>query len=64
MLERGARVIVMRAGPVQAPTGFRSPGDPTYDAFWARLAEAGTLVAYHSGESGYHRYARRVGREG
>ena len=48
---------VMRAGPVMAPTGGRSPGDPVYDPIWAALAEAGVTVAYHSGESGYGRYA-------
>ncbi len=64
VLERGARVIVMRAGPVQAPSGFRSPGDSVYDPFWARVAEAGTLVAYHSGEAGYHRYAEEWGEKG
>jgi predicted TIM-barrel fold metal-dependent hydrolase len=57
VLDLGARVIVMRTGPVMPPTGGRSPGDPLYDPFWARLDEAGVLVAYHSGESGYHRYA-------
>ena len=56
-IENGARVVVMRAGPVLAPSGSRSPGDAVYDPVWARLAEAGILVAYHSGESGYHRYA-------
>ncbi|MEZ5170310.1 MAG: amidohydrolase family protein [Acidimicrobiia bacterium] len=53
VLERGARVVVMRSGPVRAPEGHRSPGDAVYDPVWARLAEAGVLVAYHSGESGY-----------
>ena len=61
VIGEGARVIVMRAGPVQAPSGFRSPGDPVYDPFWARAAEAGVLVAYHSGEAGYHRYAQDWG---
>lgn len=56
-LDAGARVIVMRSGPVVGPTISRSPADPIYDPFWARLNEAGVLVAYHSGESGYHRYA-------
>ena len=60
-LAQGAKVIVMRAGPIQAPTGFRSPGDPVYDPFWARVNEAGILVAYHSGESGYDRYAAEWG---
>ena len=63
-LGEGARVVVMRAGPVMAPSGFRSPGDPVYDPFWARLAEAGVLVAYHSGESGYFRYAEDWGERG
>jgi predicted TIM-barrel fold metal-dependent hydrolase len=57
VLEQGARVIVMRSGPVRGPNFSRSPGDPVYDPFWARLDEAGILVAYHSGDSGYARYA-------
>src|SRR3954464_12760454 len=56
VLGLGARVIVMRAGPVQHPRGGRSPGDPVYDPFWARIEEAGVAVAYHSGEAGYGRY--------
>lgn len=56
VIERGARVVVMRAGPVMDPTGARSPGDRVHDPIWARLAEAGVVVAYHSGESGYYRY--------
>lgn len=52
----GARVVVMRAGPIMAPTGGRSPGDPLYDPMWKALADAGVTVAYHSGESGYGRY--------
>ncbi|MCU1452446.1 MAG: amidohydrolase [Acidimicrobiales bacterium] len=53
---RGARVLVMRAGPVMAPTGGRSPADPVYDPLWKAIAEAGITVAYHSGEAGYGRY--------
>jgi predicted TIM-barrel fold metal-dependent hydrolase len=56
VLDLGARVIVMRAGPVQHPSGGRSPGDRVYDPFWARINEAGIAVAYHSGEAGYGRY--------
>jgi predicted TIM-barrel fold metal-dependent hydrolase len=55
-VENGARVVVMRAGPVMAPTGGRSPGDEVYDPMWATLADAGVTVAYHSGEAGYGRY--------
>ena len=56
-IESGARVIVMRSGPVVGPNFSRSPADPVHDPFWARLNEAGILVAYHSGEAGYARYA-------
>lgn len=55
-VEQGARVVVMRAGPVMAPSGGRSPGDAVYDPMWRVLADAGVLVAYHSGEAGYGRY--------
>ena len=61
VLERGARVIVMRAGPVVSPAGGRSPGDPVFDPFWARIAEAGITVAYHSGDAGDGRHAEEWG---
>src|SRR4029079_6136749 len=56
-LAQGARAVVMRAGPVRGPSCSRSPGDAIYDGMWARLAESGILVAYHSGDAGYGRYA-------
>jgi predicted TIM-barrel fold metal-dependent hydrolase len=63
-LERGAHVVVLRSGPVRGPNVSRSPGDAVYDPFWARVNEAGILVAYHSGDSGYHRYAEDWGSSG
>ena len=60
-LESGARVVVMRSGPVRGPSFSRSPGDPVYDRMWARIAEAGILAAYHSGDAGYGRYADEWG---
>ena len=63
-LDQGAHVLVMRAGPVRGPGIARSPGDAVYDAMWARLAEAGVLVAYHSGDAGYGRYADEWGSGG
>jgi predicted TIM-barrel fold metal-dependent hydrolase len=63
-LERGARVVVMRAGPVRGPGFSRSPGDRVYDPVWARIAEAGILTAYHSGDAGYSRYADEWGSGG
>ena len=60
-LESGARVVVMRSGPVRGPSFSRSPGEPMYDRMWARIAEAGILAAYHSGDAGYGRYADEWG---
>ena len=54
---RGVRIIVMRTAPVPIAGGLtRSPGDTLYDPFWARAAEAGVTVAFHSGDAGYGKY--------
>lgn len=50
LLARGARVVALRPGPAYG----RSPADPHFDPFWARLNEAGTCVAFHIAESGYN----------
>lgn len=63
-IERGARIVCLRAGPVLTPAGGRSPGDPVYDPFWSAAADAGITVAYHSGDSGYGRYADDWGATG
>jgi predicted TIM-barrel fold metal-dependent hydrolase len=63
-LDHGARVVVMRSGPVRGPGFGRSPGDAVYDPMWARIAEAGILTAYHSGDAGYGRYADEWGSGG
>jgi predicted TIM-barrel fold metal-dependent hydrolase len=49
-LGRGARVVSLRPGPAYG----RSPADPHFDPFWARVDEAGAVVAFHIGESGYN----------
>lgn len=45
----GARGFILRPGPVYG----RSPADPYFDPFWARVEEAGLLIAIHIGVSGY-----------
>ena len=60
-LAHDARVIVMRAAPVQTPIESRSPADSCFDPFWARVNEAGITVAYHSGDSGYLKYSEAWG---
>ena len=50
VLARGARLVHLNAGPVNG----RSPGDPYFDPFWARLAEAKVPLALHASEAGYN----------
>lgn len=58
VLDRGARLICMRPGPVDTPGGCSSPFLETFDPFWARVAEAGITVAFHGGDSGVARMVR------
>jgi predicted TIM-barrel fold metal-dependent hydrolase len=60
-LERGATVVCMRPAAIQLADGStRSPGDPMFDPFWARLNEAGIALVIHAADSGYttHGYVR------
>ncbi len=50
VLACGARAIALRPGPAYG----RSPADPFFDPFWARVNEAAIPVCLHIGESGYN----------
>lgn len=53
----GTKMVIMKAGPVASPYGRSpSPADPRFDRIWAKLAEAGILVAIHAGDAGYTKY--------
>ena len=57
VLEIGTRMVIMRAGPVGNPYGRPpSPADAKFDRIWAKLAEAGVVVAIHAGDAGYTKY--------
>src|SRR5581483_10258205 len=56
VLERGARVVLIRPAPAPGYRGPRSPALPEFDPFWARVAEADILVGMHASDSGYQRY--------
>jgi predicted TIM-barrel fold metal-dependent hydrolase len=49
VLERGARVVHLRPGPVAG----HSPADPIYDAFWTTVTDAGAAVVFHATDDGY-----------
>ncbi len=51
-LANGARVVVMRPSAVCTPSGYKTPSDPYFDPFWARVNESGITVVVHAGDSG------------
>jgi len=63
-LANGARLVCMRAAPVTTREGLKSPGDASFDPFWARVNEAGISVMYHSGDAGQNEYAATWGEGG
>jgi predicted TIM-barrel fold metal-dependent hydrolase len=56
LLERGAKVVLLRPAPVSGLRGLRSPFLPEFDPFWARVQEAGIPVVMHASDSGYQEY--------
>jgi len=58
VLERGARMVYLRPGPVPKENGSASPGLPEHDPFWALVEEAGVAVAFHAADSGQVRTLR------
>jgi predicted TIM-barrel fold metal-dependent hydrolase len=52
-LERDARTVVVRPAAPTTEHGQRTPADPMFDPFWARVNEAGITVVVHAGDSGY-----------
>lgn len=53
-LDRDARVVLVGTGPVRTDEGLKSPADPRFDPFWARVQEAGVTVVYHGGANAYY----------
>jgi len=56
VVERGAKVILVRPAPPSGIRGPRSFGLPEFDPFWEKVVETGVLVGMHSSDSGYERY--------
>jgi predicted TIM-barrel fold metal-dependent hydrolase len=57
VVERGAKAVLIRPAPAWGYRGPRSPGLPEFDPFWEKIVEHDILVAMHSSDSGYERYA-------
>lgn len=56
VLERGARIILIRPAPVPGLRGPRSFALPEFDPFWKLVEEADIVVGMHASDSGYTRY--------
>jgi predicted TIM-barrel fold metal-dependent hydrolase len=56
-LADGARTVLLPAGPLNG----RSPADPYYDPFWARIQEAGARPVVHLGYTQYQRAGAEYG---
>lgn len=63
-LDHGAKIVSIRNGPAFTPEGTKSPADPMFDPFWARVAEADVVVAPHAGfEDGYVNVSKAIAEE-
>ncbi|HET9609913.1 MAG TPA: amidohydrolase family protein [Acidimicrobiales bacterium] len=56
VVERGARIILVRPAPVPGLRGPRSFALPEFDPFWKLVQEADVVVGMHASDSGYQRY--------
>ncbi|HKY16873.1 MAG TPA: amidohydrolase family protein [Microthrixaceae bacterium] len=56
LIDRGAKAVLLRPAPVSGLRGTRSPFLDEFDPFWARIEEAGIVVALHASDSGYQQY--------
>ena len=57
VVERGARIILVRPAPVPGVNGQRrSFALPEFDPFWKRVEESGVLVGMHASDDGGQRY--------
>jgi predicted TIM-barrel fold metal-dependent hydrolase len=56
VVERGARIILIRPAPVPGLRGPRSFALPEFDPFWQKVVEADVVVGMHASDSGYQRH--------
>jgi predicted TIM-barrel fold metal-dependent hydrolase len=56
VVERGARIILIRPAPVPGLLGPRSFALPEFDPFWAKVVEADVAVGMHASDVGASKY--------
>ena len=50
VLAEGCKLLHLNTGPIDG----RSPADPAFDPFWARVQEAGVTIVYHIGSGPFN----------
>jgi predicted TIM-barrel fold metal-dependent hydrolase len=56
VVERGAKIILIRPAPVPGYEGSRSFALPEFDPFWRKVVEADVTVGLHASDDGLTRY--------
>jgi predicted TIM-barrel fold metal-dependent hydrolase len=56
VVERGAKIILIRPAPVPGFEGYRSFALPEFDPFWKRVTEFDITVGLHASDDGLTRY--------
>ncbi|HUC06010.1 MAG TPA: amidohydrolase family protein [Acidimicrobiales bacterium] len=56
VVERGAKIILIRPAPVPGYDGRRSFALPEFDPFWQKVTEADITVGMHASDDGMTRY--------
>src|SRR5579863_6381291 len=56
VVERGAKIVLIRPAPVPGYEGDRSFALPEFDPFWQKVVEADITVGLHSSDDGLTRY--------
>ena len=56
VVERGAKIILIRPAPVPGYEGYRSFALPEFDPFWEKVVEADITVGLHASDDGLTRY--------
>ena len=56
VVERGARVVLIRPAPVPGYEGTRSFALPEFDPFWEKVVEADIAVGMHASDDGMTKY--------
>ena len=59
VLENGAKVALIKPGPVKGFRGWRSPALPEFDPFWRDVEDAGLPIVLHASQPPLEEYVSK-----